>query len=100
MIRHIVMFRLKEEAEGADKSENAAKIKQILEKLPPEIEEIKFYQVGVNFADSPAASDLVLVSDFASVEELNSYRGHPKHVQALEFIKKVVSETRVADIEY
>ena len=41
MIRHVVMWKLKEEAEGASKQKNAEKMKLILEGLKINIEEIK-----------------------------------------------------------
>jgi hypothetical protein len=39
MIKHIVMWRLKEFAEGAAKAENALRMKEILETLPVKIPE-------------------------------------------------------------
>ena len=46
MIKHIVMFRLKESAEGSDKAANIKALKAKLEALTAQIEEIKFFEVG------------------------------------------------------
>lgn len=99
MIKHIVMFRLKDEAEGNTKEENARRIKDILDALPDKIQQIKLYEVGINFADSPSAADLVLISGFMSKEQLDEYRVHPEHKKALDFILKVIEESRVVDYE-
>ena len=99
MIKHIVMFRLKEEAENESKEVNARKIKEILDALPGKIDQIKLYEVGINIADSPSAADIVLISGFDSVDELNEYRVHTEHKKALDFILKVIDESRVVDYE-
>ena len=46
MIKHIVMFKLKESAEGSDKAANIKALKAKLEALTAQIEEIKFFEVG------------------------------------------------------
>jgi len=99
MIKHIVMFRLKAEAEGNTKVDNSKKIKEILEALPDKISQIKLYEVGINFSELPSSADICLISGFHSVEELNEYKKHPDHQKALEFILKVIDESRVVDYE-
>ena len=44
MIKHVVVWKLKEE----NKAENAKKLKEMLDALPPIISEIKSFQVGIN----------------------------------------------------
>lgn len=58
----IVMWRLKESAEGAFKEENTRKIKEMLEALKGVIPEIVEIRVGINAIASPAAFDVVLYS--------------------------------------
>ncbi|WP_045517636.1 Dabb family protein, partial [Clostridium sporogenes] len=48
MIKHIVMWKLKEFAEGKSKLENANKIKMSLEDLQNKIDALKLIEVGVN----------------------------------------------------
>ena len=66
MIRHVVMWKLKDKAEGATKEKNSEKMKLILEGLKINIEEIKNVEVGINIndGDSDQAWDVVLISDF------------------------------------
>ncbi len=48
MIKHIVLWRLKDHAMGASKNENAKKLKALLESLRDNLREIKHLEVGIN----------------------------------------------------
>ncbi len=99
MIKHIVMWRLHDQAEGADKSENAARLREMLRKLPERIPEIRRFEVGLNIDESEAAADVVLYSEFESLETLRRYQQHPEHQKVVQFLKKIRSEKRVADYQ-
>ncbi len=99
MLKHIVMFRLKDSAEGHSKAENARKLKILLEALKEKIPVIKCLEVGMNVGKSASASDIVLYSEFDDMQMLEVYREHPEHKKAVDFITKVCSEKRVADYE-
>ena len=97
MIKHIVMWKLKDFAEGANKKENALKIKSSLEGLKSKIKEIKFIEVGITINDAPDFCDIVLISAFNNAKDLENYQKHPEHVKAGEFIVKVRLERKVID---
>lgn len=98
MIKHIVMWRLRDDI---DKKETAEKIKQELEALVGVIPELKSARVGINFNDSDTVSDIVLETEFLSKEDLNTYQAHPAHKRVgAEFVRPNVSERRVCDYEY
>lgn len=99
-IRHIVLLKLHDFAEGCPKNENALKIKNMLDKLPSQIDLIEFYEVGINQNNSERAADVSVNSSFDSWEDLKNYLIHPAHLKAVEFIDKVRCETRVSDYEY
>lgn len=99
MIKHIVMWKLKEFAEGKEKQENAKIIKTGLENLQDKINELKFIEVGININNSSQAYDIVLYSQFDNMEDLNIYQNHPEHIKVGEFVKKVVNERVVVDYE-
>ncbi len=100
MIKHIVMWKLKEQAEGCSKLENAQKLKARLESLPKKITEIKFAEAGINFDDSDAAFDVVLYSEFENKETLKAYQAHPEHQRLIkEFLNKIRIEKKVVDYE-
>ena len=97
VIKHIVMFKLKESADGLEKAENIQRIKSKLEALPEKINEIKFFEVGINFSNTGVAYDLVLNSEFESKEDLYSYQKHPDHVKVADYVHKVCENRIVAD---
>ena len=99
MIKHLVMFRLKESALGKGKDENLQELKVLLESLEDKIPVIKSLEVGINMGASASASDIALYSEFDDMQTLEDYRIHPEHVKIVEFIDKVCSERRVADYE-
>jgi hypothetical protein len=99
MIKHIVMWKLKDNAEGASKEENAKKIKTIIEALKGKIPQIKHIEVGANVLPSDAAYDVALYSEFASLQDLDIYQKHPEHVAVVGFVKTVVSSRVVADYQ-
>jgi hypothetical protein len=97
MIKHIVMFKLKEWAEDRDRAANIMMLKAKLEALKAQIDEIKFFEVGINFLQAGVAYDLVLVSEFESREALYSYQKHPEHVLVANFVGKACESRIVVD---
>lgn len=97
MIKHVVMWKLKNFAEGCDKKENAARIKSMLEGLKGKIEEIVHLEVGINLNDSNMAYDAVLISEFEDVHKLEIYKNHPEHLKVADFVAKVRQERAVVD---
>jgi len=98
MIRHIVMWKLKEKAEGASKQKNAEKLKLILEGLRANIEEIKNVEVGIQINEkSPDAFDVVLISDFETDLDFKMYTRNPHHQKAVKFIESVAEKRIYVD---
>ena len=95
MIRHVVVWKLKAEAEGASSSENAKKMKQKLESLVGQVPEIKRLEFRINGLANPTNADVMLVVDLVDWAALDRYQKHPAHVKVAEFVGKV-KETRVA----
>lgn len=99
MVKHIVMWKLFEEAEGFSKAENAQRMKQKLEELKTLIPEIKSLEVGLNFNSAPDAYDIVLYSAFENREDLQTYQDHSAHTAFKKFIQNIRSEKRVVDYD-
>jgi len=99
MIKHIVMWRLKERADGRDKRANALLIKERLESMRGKIPGMLAVEVGLNFDSSDDSSDVVLYAEFESKAALEGYRVHAEHVAFKDFIKNVRFERRVVDYE-
>ncbi len=99
MLKHIVMWKLKDEAEGREKSGNALELKRRLEALKGPIREIVELEVGLQFEPSEAACDVALYSVFKDKADLEIYQKHPEHQKVVEFVKKIVSDRKVVDYE-
>ncbi len=99
MVKHIVLWKLKEQAEGKSKSENAAKLKRELEALASKIKEIRKLEVGINFNTGQDAYDLGLVSEFASREDLDMYQKHPEHQRFVTIVRGLRDSRIVLDYE-
>lgn len=96
MIKHIVFFKIREEV---DKEKHLNDIKIRLEDLNDKIDVIHHLEAGINQSQSPNASNTALYSEFQSNEDLNKYRNHPDHREVVNYLKKIVTETRVVDYE-
>jgi len=98
MIRHIVMWKLKEEAAGASKEKNAEKLKLILEGLRTNIDEIKAVEVGIQInGEDKEALDVVLICDFETELDFKMYTRNPHHTKAIDFIEKVADKRFFVD---
>ena len=97
MIKHVVMWKLLENAEGVNREENARRIKESLEGLNGKIKEIRRLVVGINSGKDQSAWDVVLISEFDSYADLEAYANHPLHKEAGAFIQKVRDQRAVVD---
>jgi len=98
MIKHIVVWKLKDEANGNKKEANAMLIKKGLENLKGKIEGLLNIEVGIDFLGGNNF-DVVLYSEFTSKEALNFYQNHPLHQAVLPFIREAVTDRKAVDYE-
>lgn len=100
MVRHIVMFKFKEEAEGRTKKENLQIAKEKLEALQGVVPTLKSSYVKLNDENAnPSNYDIVLVSEYDDMEGLNAYIVHPAHKMVGEFMGKVRESRACVDFE-
>ena len=101
MIKHIVLWKLKDYAQGADKQRNALLLKEALEKLNGQIPGMIRLEVGINISNTGQEddSDVILYSEFETMEALQNYYPHPEHVKIKPFAQAIRSERRVIDYE-
>ena len=98
MIRHIVSWKLKA-ADPEARTVSAAEIAEALEGLIPVVPEIVALAVSRDVALNEKNHDLVLVADFASLEDLEAYLVHPAHIRAAGVIGARVSARACVDVE-
>jgi heme-degrading monooxygenase HmoA len=99
MLKHIVMWKLKEHAEGADKATNARKLKGLLDACADIVPGIEKFEVALAEPDLEATYDVVLYSEFTSRAALNAYQEHPEHVALKPFIGAIRDARQCMDYE-
>lgn len=100
MIKHIVMWKLKDTAHGNTKEQNAELIKEKLEALNGRIEGMIRLEVGIDFSNTESSGDVVLYSEFRTEKDLENYQNHPEHKAVMPFIMEARAERRVVDYRY
>lgn len=99
MIRHIVMFKLKEFANNSDKITAAAEVKNRLDELPLKIDVIRRYKAGIDVRKLNWSYDIVLEMDFDTLADLDAYIIHPVHQEFIAFNKEYSIAKTCVDFE-
>ncbi len=80
MVKHIILWKLKDELSAEEKEKIKADIKAGLEGLQGKIPGLSEIRVQIEGLDSSNA-DLMLDASFADEEALKGYGVHPAHVE-------------------
>ncbi len=100
MIRHIVMWKFKDFAEGLSREENILKVKAMLEALPEKIDFIREMQVRVNVNPKEGMYDAVLLSTFDNLGDVGRYRVHPEHKKVSSYVALIKENRASVDYEF
>lgn len=100
MIKHIVMFKLKD-TDGKTAYENAIEAKERFNDVIANVKELKKGEIVINSKDAdPSNYTISLLCDFETIEDLNAYQVHPAHVAFGKFIGTVKIDRACIDYEY
>lgn len=88
MVKHIVLFKLKDEAPADEKLAAMNSFKAAIEALPAKISVIRKIEVGLNINPAEAWS-IALYSEFDTLDDVKYYATHPDHVAAGKLIAAV-----------
>jgi heme-degrading monooxygenase HmoA len=99
MIKHIVMWKLKDQAEGADRATNAHEMKRRLDECAHIVPGILKFEVVLAQPGLEATYDVVLYSEFADREALAAYAKHPAHQAVVPFIGAIREGRQCMDYE-
>ncbi|MFP5391716.1 MAG: Dabb family protein [Gammaproteobacteria bacterium] len=99
MIKHIVMWKLKDQAEGADRAANALELKRRLDACATLSPGTLKFEVALAQPGLEATYDAVLYSEFTDRAALDAYLEHPQHVAVKPFIAAIRSERQCMDYE-
>ena len=99
MLKHIVMWKLHDQAEGADKAANLQRAQDLLHACSGLVPGILRFEVAIARPGLEATYDLMLYSEFSDRAALAAYQAHPQHVALKPFMKAVVKERQCMDYE-
>ena len=97
MIKHIVMWKLKESAEGNSRETNARLVKQKLDALNGLVPGMLELEVGLGMEGGGDACDVALYTVFEDEGALAAYQEHPDHKAVFPFIGAVRETRSVTD---
>ena len=99
MVRHVVLWKFKDNAEGRSRRENMELVKERLEALPALIPQIKKLEVTFDVKGSEFSSDVMLLTEFDSLEDLETYIVHPDHQKVGPLVRSVAEVRMSHDCE-
>lgn len=99
MLKHIVLFKLKESLSAAEKQDVMNRFKTAIEALPATITTIRHIHVGFNI-NPDEQWDICLDSEFNTLEDMKAYSIHPAHLAAAGLLKEAKEERACTDYEF
>ncbi|MDY7579000.1 Dabb family protein [Herbaspirillum sp. RTI4] len=99
MLKHIVMWKLKEHAEGADKATNMRLFKEQLDACAAIVPGMLKFETALAQPGLEATYDVMLYSEFVSREALAAYSSHPQHAAMKPFAVAVREARQCFDYE-
>lgn len=98
MYTHIVLLKLKENANGMNRAQLAQEAKQRLDELPSHIPEIITYETGINVGDYGASFfDVSLVSTFENKDMFWAYTKYQVHDEVVAYIQSIQEAEEIVD---
>lgn len=98
MVKHIVLFKLKDDASADAKLAAMHAFKDAIEALPTKIPFIRKIEVGLNI--NPAETwSIALYSEFDTLDDVRQYAVHPDHVAAGKLLAEVKESRACVDYE-
>ena len=98
MVRHIILWQLKDELSEEEKNKVKVEIKEGLEGLVGKVPGLLFVNVQIDKLESSNA-DLMLFSELESEKALKGYAVHPEHVKVADGVVRPNTKQRVC-IDY
>lgn len=94
MVKHVILWKLKDGLSAQEKAERAAKMKEMLEGLAGKVPGLVSVKVVTNGLTSSNA-DVMLDSALESEEALKGYAVHPEHVAVADTYVRPYTQVRM-----
>ncbi|MFA6813811.1 MAG: Dabb family protein [Bacteroidaceae bacterium] len=99
MVKHIVLFKLRDDVSASEKLAAMKQFKLAIEALPSKIPVIRKIEVGLNINPEEKWS-IALNSDFNTLDDVKFYSKHPEHLKAGALLAGVKESRACVDYEY
>lgn len=99
MVKHIVIFKLKDDLAADVRAKAMNDFKQGIEALPAVIATIRDVRVGLNI-NPDEACHICLDSTFDTLDDVRAYAAHPAHVAVAGALKPYVDSRSCVDYEF
>ena len=96
MIRHVVMYKLKEQSQNC-----SSKLEEMFQSMRGKIPVIRGLETGSDYVKSERSFDVVLITTFDNEEDFNCYLESEYQVNVVKpYVKKVVEQSKSVDYEF
>ena len=95
MVKHVILWKLKDELVGEEKAKVLAEIKENLEALSGKIPGLLSISVQADGRLASSNADLMLDSSFEDEAALKGYAVHPEHVAVADTYVRPYTQTRL-----
>jgi len=93
------MWKVRESGDPTQGPVNAMRVKRALESLNGRIPGMGRLEVGIGPGKTEVESEIVLYSEFETMEALERYREHPAHMAVVPIVRSVCTDRRFVDYE-
>jgi len=97
MIRHIVLFKIKDFSSESERKEAVQNVLDTFRALIGQIPQIRQFRVEPDCVCGPASYDVILDSVFDHTDDLKAYQAHPAHLEAVILNRQWTDHKVVAD---
>ena len=95
MIRHVVLFKFKEDVDEARRKILITALSALREKISL----VKELEVGVDTGHKHNSYDIVLNSLFNTFDDVEAYAVHPEHLKVVELVKEMCLSSVKVDFD-
>ena len=100
MLKHVIMFKFKDEFEGKTKAENIAKVAEMSRNLMGKIPTLRESATNLNCIPSPINYDLVIELAFDDQAGMQEFHVHPLHMELVKFADAAADGICAVDYEF
>ena len=96
-LKHIVMWKFADEAEGSPKEYNMQYVRKGLSALMGVVPELLDMEIHRDTLCGDGSFDMILICTFEDMDAMQAYQVHPKHMEMRKFIRKVITARSTVD---